>query len=253
MGYGKTWQGIGFLRFANTVIAVSQACADSVARFVAPKRLHVVYNGIPLEKVTLPRDQARANLLAETGYEPDDILITNVAHVCERKGQLYAVDAMTQVIQQVPNARLLLIGSLDREPEYVARVEARITEKSVNSHVKVLGFRENAVQLVSGADMFMHTANKEPHPRAVIEAMGAGMPGVGFAADGVAETILDGQTGYLVPMNDTASLASAVVKLASDSALRQRIGQAGRQRVEACFSAEMTAQQIAAIIDGVLQ
>lgn len=252
MGWGKSWRGIGYLRFANAVIAVSQACASSIRRFVPARRLHVVYNGIPFSTQPIDRAQHRALLLQESGFAPDDVLMTNVAHVCERKGQIHAVNAMRLVVQKVPNARLLLLGSLDREPDYVAKLEHSIAAQNLNFHVKILGFKENAVQLVQGADLFIHTANKEPHPRAVIEAMGAGLPGVGFAVDGVAETILDGETGYLIPVNDTSALAEKIVTLAAAPTVRAAFGTAGRQRVEALFSAEVTANRVAQVIDGVL-
>ena len=127
-----------------------------------------------------------------------------------------------------------------------------IQEMKLGHHVSLLGFRPDALQLLQGADLFLHTAVKDPHPRSVVEAMAMGLPVVAFAVDGVVETVVDNQTGYLVRTEDISGLATAILKLATDSSLRTQFGCNGRHRVEECFSAEGTARQVGNIIAGTL-
>jgi glycosyltransferase involved in cell wall biosynthesis len=255
MGWEKTWRSIGYLRLSDAVIAVSQACAHSVARFAPPDKLYVVHNGVSLttEQASLPL--ARSYVLAEAGLANDDIVIVSVAHLSPRKGQIYAVQAMANIVKTVPSARLLLVGGLSSSKDalaYVSEIQASIQRLNLGRHVILLGFRRDAMQIMAGADLFLHTAMSDPHPRAVIEAMSASLPIVAFAVDGIAESVVDGKTGYLLPRADTPGLAEAVVKLASSPAQRAQMGSEGRQRVEAYFSADATANKVAEIIKQLL-
>lgn len=249
MGWGKSWKEIGFLRFPNSVVAVSQACADSIRRFVPTRKLQTVHNGVPLQECQKKNKDAKANLLAETGGSHDDLIVLSMAHLLPRKGQEYAVTAMAKVVAESPLAHLYLVGGIDRDPAYVAKVRSKIQEFKLQQNLSVLGFRQDTSLFLQGADLYLHNAIKDPHPRSVIEAMAAGLPVVAFDVDGVSETVLHGKTGYLVPPGDVSGMAEAILKLASDPSLRETMGQAGRDRVETHFSAAVTAEKVARIID----
>jgi glycosyltransferase involved in cell wall biosynthesis len=253
MGWGKAWRKLGFLFLANEVIAVSQACANSISQFVRQRRLHVVYNGIPLSQTGNFSDNIRSNLLAELGLPESSFIIASAAHVCSRKGQEFAVLAMSKIVKNFPNSHLLIIGSINRDSSYVEKLKATIRKLNLQQHISILGFRNDTNRLLHAIDLFLHTAIKDPHPRAVIEAMGAGLPVVAFSADGVAETVVTGQTGYLVHSGDVDALSQAAQKLASDIKLRRRLGENGYQRVQKYFLVEETARQVGEIIENTMK
>ena len=252
MGGGKSWRDLGFLRFADATVSVSRASAASISRYVRRDRLHVVHNGVEIDSAEVDRQGCRTYLEAEAGLSPETLAIVNVAHMGPRKGQEHAVEAMARVVKSVPRAHLLLVGGLDRDASYVNKVRSKIEEKELDRNVSILGFRSDIPRLLGGADLYLHTAVSDPHPRSVIEAMGMGIPVVAFAVDGVSETVEPGQTGYLVPREDVAGMAQAIVDLADDPPLRSRLGFNGLRRAEERFSAESTAQQVGDIIDAVL-
>ena len=253
MGWGKSWRDLGFLKLADATIAVSEACAASIARFVPRGRLHVVHNGVELSSLGPQRSSARARVLAETGLSPDSLIVTSVSHIARRKGQEYAISAMSKIVREAPWIHLLLVGSLDRDVAYVDRIRAMIREARLGDNVSIMGFRSDAEQLMQGSDLFFHTAIRDPHPRAVLEAMVAGLPVVAFSVDGIAETVKTGETGYLVQKGDVTSLANSVLRLAADTSLRTQLGHNARAHVKEHFSAESTARQIADIIDVTLR
>lgn len=252
MGREGDWRKMGYLRFAHAAIAVSKACAASVARFVPDDRVHVVYNGVQISADPLSRPAARTHSLAQTGLASEDVVIISMGHICPRKGQSYAVEAMANVVKQMPSARLLLVGSLDRDAAYVKKIRTQIRTMKLEEHVFLMGFQRDIEHHLRGADVFLHTALTDPHPRSVIEGMAANLPVVAFAADGVEETVIDNQTGYLVPRGDTSGLTNAILQLATDSQLRTEFGGNGRRRVEAYFSAKGTASRITQIIGELL-
>ncbi len=253
MGWGKSWRDLGFLKIADAAIAVSDACAQSVARFVPQERLFVVHNGVETLVPEVDPDAAREYLLSEMGLAPDDVVAVSVSHVCKRKGVEYAVRAMAQAVREAPHVRLLIAGSLEREPLYVEKVRGLVRQLDLERHVFLLGFRRDITLLLHGAQVFLHTALNDPHPRPVMEAMEAGLPVAAFAVDGVSETVVDGQTGFLVPSEDIPALTQALLRLVRDPALRAELGRRGQQRIAEAFSASGTARRVASIIDQVLE
>jgi glycosyltransferase involved in cell wall biosynthesis len=250
MGWESSWIRLGHLRLADAVIAVSRAAAESVARFVAPSRLHVVYNGIDAGD---PSKAVSSDKMRElTGWPTGSLALVGLANLCERKGQTHAVAAMDLLRRRVPEARLALVGRLDREPEYASALQEEIRTRALVERVSLLGFREDGAALLRHADVMVHTALADPHPRAVLEAMVAGVPVVAFAVDGVAETVVHGETGLLVPPGDAPALADALEQLAREPDLRTRLGGAGRRRVVDYFSNESTVNGVRRVIEQVL-
>jgi glycosyltransferase involved in cell wall biosynthesis len=81
-------------------------------------------------------------------------------------------------------------------------------------------------------------------PTVILEAMAAGRPVISTRLAGIPELVADGRTGMLVPPGDPGSLADALATLAADAILRERLGQAGRTRLEACFTAARAATRL---------
>lgn len=250
MAWHASWLKMGYLRLADRVVAVSDACGESVARFVHPERLVTVHNGIPLEQPGSGSE--RRQLRDELGIGPDEVLITSVSHVTPRKGQEHSLAAFRLIATRFPNAKLMLVGKLDRSPDYVAGIREKVQEYGLASRVLIPGFRRDIAALLNASDVFVHTAVADPHPRSVIEAMAQELPVVAFAADGVAETVVDEETGFLVRTGDAQGLSQGLSALLSDPALRSSMGKAGRRRVEAQFTDDATARGVAQEIDRVL-
>jgi len=197
----------------------------------------------------MARENTRANLLDEIGLPEQSFIISSVGHVCSRKGQELAIQAMASIVKKSPNSYLLIVGSIERDPGYVEKLKETIRKLNLQQYIYILGFRNDAYRLLQGSDLFLHTAIKDPHPRAIIEAMGVGLPVVAFTVDGVAETVVNDQTGYLVPTGDIDALSQAVQKFAADQELRRRLGENGHQRVRKYFLVEETARQVGEIIE----
>jgi len=252
MEWDKSWMDLGYLKFADAVIAVSEACAAAVERFVASGQLHVVYNGVPISRMPSFDPEVRLQARSTIGIPDSATLLLSLSHVCERKGQTYAVEAMQRLMERVPSAHLCVAGNLKRDPAYVDRLRADVLERGVEDRVHLLGFRSDVKELFGAADMYVHTALADPHPRAVVEAMAAGLPVVAFGVDGVAETVVDHETGRLVPARDAAALAEALGDVCTSPDMGEAYGRAGRARVEAVFSDRATVTGIQSVIEGVL-
>ena len=247
MGRRGQWKKLGFLRLADAVIAISHACARSVATYAGRHSLHVVHNGVDIP----PLPPASGRPLVE-GVPADVQLILCVGHICPRKAQHYAVEAMARIAAEYPKTHLLLVGALDRDPGYVSDLREQIRDLGLETHVSLLGFRSDVASLLYAADVFLHTAISEAQGRAVIEAMAAAVPVVAFDVDGVAETVEPDVTGLLCPVGNSEELAASVSTMLGDPKMRRRYGDRGRERAADLFSATTTARRIEQILDQAL-
>jgi glycosyltransferase involved in cell wall biosynthesis len=125
---------------------------------------------------------------------------------------------------------------------------------------------QDIIALYSGASVFICPSIYEPFGIINLEAMACGVPVVASAVGGIKEVVVDGVTGFLVPLDQkkggsdisdpekfTLTLASRVNQLMSDPALRASMGAAGRLRAENFFSWEMIAKKTERLYDHILK
>ena len=252
MGWRHGWMRLGHLSAARAVIAVSQACAESVARFVRPGGLHVVHNGVPISALSQATTEERSRVRAELGIEPETRFILHVGHVSPRKGHDYALEAMARVVATFPDVRLGFAGAHDRDPEYVHQIRRMAEDLGIPDKVMLLGFRTDVDRLLAGTDLFLHTALADPHPRAVLEAMAAAVPVVAFSTDGVRETVEDSVTGYLVSTGDSRGAAERMLRLLGDPEGAKAMGRAGRERIADQFLETRTSDGVQRVLGTLL-
>ncbi len=156
--------------------------------------------------------------------------VVSVGRLTDQKDPVTLLRAWERI--QRPH-RLVLVGDGPLRP----RLEA-IVRDGVAGRVTILGARDDVPALLRTADVFVLASRWEGLPLAVIEAMMSGLPVVATAVGGVAEEVVDGETGLLVPPENPEALASALARLLDDPALRRRMGAAGQARAREHFTEE---------------
>lgn len=146
-----------------------------------------------------------------------------------RKGYEYLLQAVQQLQQAQLDFELNIIGEgVERQ-----RLLYTIADLGLAGRVNLLGQLEPAVvlQRLQQSDVFVLSSLSEGISNAVLEAMSCGLPVVTTACGGMREAVSDGVEGFVVPIRDPETMAAALKKLAADPILRQRMGQAGRERI----------------------
>jgi glycosyltransferase involved in cell wall biosynthesis len=118
------------------------------------------------------------------------------------------------------------------------------TELGIAEQVHFPGYRAHLLPVYGSFDLFVLSSRREGLPNSILEAMAVGLPVVTTDVAGTSELVLHGHTGYVVPQGDVDQLAHAMVTLVADKQLRQRMGQAGRERIEREFSFTYRLQRI---------
>ena len=117
----------------------------------------------------------------------------------------------------------------------LTEVTSALTRNGLSQRVELLGARADVPDLLARSDVFVLSSRSEGFPVSVLEAMAAGLPVVATNVGGVAEAVVDGETGLLVPAADAEALARALERLVADGELRRRLGAAGRARALSLF------------------
>lgn len=219
-------------KHVDVFIAASQLIATVLGDDgVTADRIEVVHDGVNVRAIErVPLVDAHAAFWLPAGAP----LVGNVAALAPHKGQRHLVAAAARVIRELPDVRFLIVG----EGELHDALARQIKDLGLDRHVFLTGFRSDALGLIKSFDLFAMSSVTEGLGSAILEAMALGRPVVATRAGGIPEAVDDGVTGALVPPNDAAALAKAIVTLMRDRPLRERFGAAGRERVEREFSVE---------------
>lgn len=234
--------------FADLIATCSRGVAEHlIAQRVDPGRIRLLYNGVfpsDFEGLTPP-----AQVRAELGIPPGAPVIGEVAHLSPRKGQRYLVQAVDLLRQRWPDLICLLVGE-GREAPALARL---IAELGLEEHVRMLGYRHDAVRLMQAMDVVvLPSVTIEGLGVCLIEAAMLRKPVVGSDAPGVREALIDGQTGLLAAVADPRDLAEKIARLLGDPQLRAAMGERGRQRALSLFTMDRMADTAEAIYQEVI-
>jgi starch synthase len=238
---------------ADAVVAVSEDMASDVLRCypgVDADRVVVIHNGIDTDEY---RSDPRTEVLDRHGIDPDRPIVMWIGRVTAQKGIGHLLD-MAALISS--DAQLVfLAGAADTVEigdEMAARAAALSAEREGVFWLDEMLPRGEVVQLLSHATVFVCPSLYEPFGLINVEAMACSSPVVATAVGGIPEIVLDGVTGYLVPVPSDASLlgqalAERVNELLGDRSRARAMGEAGRRRVAEHFTWQTVATRTAAL------
>jgi glycosyltransferase involved in cell wall biosynthesis len=170
-------------------------------------------------------------------------VVGNVAALVPHKGQRYLIEAAHLVVQEIPDARFVILG----EGELRDQLERQVREHHLEKHVLLPGFRTDVMGCLKSFDLFVMSSVTEGLGTSLLDAMACSRPIVATSAGGIPEVVADGETGLLVPPRDQASMANAIVTLLNDAPRRGQMGLAGLARVRDRFTVERMVAETAAV------
>lgn len=232
-------------RWSDRIITLTdRGIEEHLVRSIGRREQFVtVPSGVDVDRLRAaapPRAEARGHL----GLPADAFVVAALGRFVPIKGFDLLVEALPAVVAGVGSARLLLIGD---GPERAA-LEARAAALGVAGRLHVTGATTDVTGCLAAADVVAAPSRNEGMGRALVEAMALGIPVVGAAVGGIPAVIVDGECGRLVPPGDSPALATALVDLGRDGALRGKLGEAARRRAEA-FSTAVAEAKMRAVYD----
>jgi glycosyltransferase involved in cell wall biosynthesis len=198
---------------------------------VYPAQLHVVPNGIDLERFHPAASEAAARALRdELGIPQAAFVVGTVGHLRPEKNIPRLVEALSLARAQAPTHdwRLLVVGDGAERPT----IAARASELGLSELVHFAGHRADCAPAVRAMDIFCLSSDTEQMPISLVEAMACERPAVSTDVGDVARMVPASGSDLLVPLSDgAAGLATRLASLAADPERRVALGSEGRQRV----------------------
>jgi len=220
-----------------------QRCPDSAAK------IHRVYNGMDLTRFPRPNEEAaRPAGPSRTGIAPYPARIISIGRLVPFKGFEHLIDACADLARRGLEFTCEIIGDGPLHSD----LTGRIRKLKLSGHVHLLGSLSQGAVLekLKAADIFALASVTDKQgasdvfPTVIIEAMAAARPVVSTRLAGIPESVVHGETGLLVPPEDTMALAEALSHLIKDAKLRLHYGRAGRARIEQDFQVEHTVRPL---------
>lgn len=249
------------LEMADAVIAVSTSTRDDILRLfdVAPAKVPVIPNGIDTDEYTQTIDRS---VLTQYAIDPDQPYVLFVGRMTRQKGLLYLLQAITQLDD---NTQVVLCAGESDTPELQKELEGIIADLRAHRPgivwIPQMVSRQTTIALYSQAAVFCCPSIYEPFGIINLEAMACSTAVVGSRVGGIAEVVVDGETGLLIdadispvmphdpvdPAGFSARLAAGINRLVRDPELRRKMGEAGRQRVLDNYSWRSIAEKTLAL------
>jgi glycosyltransferase involved in cell wall biosynthesis len=176
-----------------------------------------------------PDPEARARIRRDLGVSQDAVVITAISRLVRHKGYPELLAAMADV-----DAELWVVGER-LASDHGEDMRPYFERSGLGPRLRMLGYRDDIPAILAASDIFTLPSHFEGLPMSIIEAMLTGLPIVTTNIRGPREQVVDGVTGLLVPPATVAPLAEALGRLAGNSILRARLGEAGRARALQLF------------------
>jgi len=239
------------IKSTNAIVACSQYLVQGILER-APKaasKVHVVYNGVNIEEFVPSWMRKEANNFPLYGEHPTVLF---VGRLIKEKGVHQLVKAMKRVIQVIPQAQLVVVGSSwfgsDRETPYIQ--ELREASLEIKKHIHFTGYvpHKEIPKYYAYADVFVcPSVWQEPFPLVILEAMACGIPIIASDRGGIPEAI--GNAGLLINPEDTEQLADAIIQVLESPTLADNLGRKARKRVEELFTWRKIAQDFQSVLE----
>jgi glycosyltransferase involved in cell wall biosynthesis len=187
--------------------------------------------------------------------------IIHPARMLPWKGVIYSVRAMEAIVREFPHA-LLIVTDTDNIVDWIRELDGY--KKLVAEEIRARGLEANVVTqsfpymelpwVYNFSDIVIYpTIGEEPFGLVPVEAMACGKPVVVTRSGGMVESVVDGETGFIIEKHDPEALADKLLMLLKDKAMARHLGERGRQRAVEVFSRERMARETARLYEQAIE
>lgn len=203
------------------------------------KKLIYVLPGIDQERVRFIE-----SLSKDKNASPFNII--SVATISPRKNQSMLILSLEQLVAANPQVRVSFVGTSPDE-QYYQDLQGYIKTAGLEPYVSFLGWRNDIPELLQASNLLVLCSYNEGIPQAVVEAMHAGLPVVATRVGGVPDAVVDGETGFLVEVDDVEGMVQKIQYLMQHPDFTRRMGAKGKAFAQKNFTYQAYYQKYDAI------
>jgi glycosyltransferase involved in cell wall biosynthesis len=225
----------------NFIMTVSKEDEAAALRLglATTDTVETIYNGIDLQRFDPQRmsPESREKLRAGLGIPPTAPVVGIVGRLVREKGFFELLDAAATILPRHPDTRFLVVGDVLPSDYDASKAEVlrHIRTLGIQDQIVFAGMVPDTAPWLHAMDFFCLPSYREGMPVSLLEAMAMALPAVATNIRGCREEVVDGQTGYLVPVRDARALAEKLLTLIENPAEARLMGIRGRERVKQHF------------------
>ncbi|PWE44717.1 glycosyltransferase family 1 protein [Pseudomonas prosekii] len=199
---------------------------------------HGSFAGVDLQRFSASRfsEDDRKKLKSELNIDSESKVVIFVGRITKEKGVSELVEAFGRLVLEGQDLCLLLVGPY--EPDGFDIID-NIKNASIKNRIKIVGFSNIPEKYMAIADLLCLPSYREGFGTVVIEAAAMGLPTVGTCIYGLSDAVVDGETGLLVPVGDSVSLANSIRTLVDDEDLLMTMANSARSRAQTSFDSNL--------------
>lgn len=225
-------------RRMDHVVCVSQGQAEKVLKAGTPKEIvSVIRNSIRTDRFDETPDPEYRTKVESLFSKPPKFILADAGRLSPEKGFDVLIEATAKLVKEQISVGLVIFG----EGFLQESLQKQIDELGVHDAIVLAGFTDELDKFMPHFDLFVQASHTEGLPNVLLEAMAARTAVVATEVGGTNEVVVEGETGLMVPANDSEKLADAIRKVLKNDSLRQSMGEKGRKRVEEHFTFEAQA------------
>lgn len=239
-------------RKCSRIISVANGVKEDVLRNnwrMPADKVVVLENSVDYERfaeVSIDKTEARRML----GVSPDAFVFGTVGRLAPTKGLSFLIEAFSRAKEKIASAQLVLLGTGQSQAE----LEQQASKTSCSDSIHFLGHRDNIEQLYRAMDVFVLSSVAEGMPRAILEAMAAGVPCIATEVGGVPEILPNRDVGRLVPAKDPIALAQAMIDFAQSPAEQiEELAKEASDRVRRYYSHKVVGEKLGNLYENEIQ
>jgi glycosyltransferase involved in cell wall biosynthesis len=229
------------LRMTDFIVTVSKAVQEEIENFLgySSQKIGVIYNGIEIDKGSL---EIEKNLTSP--------IVAAAGNIYRRKGFDTLLRAAKRVCEQIPNTKFIIAGRVT-EQDYYEKLLAERKIFGLENNFEFVDFQNDIYSFYKHASVFVLPSVCEPMGLVLLEAMSACVPVIATECGGPSEIIVDGQSGFLVPVNDEKGMAEKIIYLINNRDVAVRMGRAAYERVKNNFNVKDFIDNYSKLLTGI--
>ncbi len=219
---------------SDSIVVVSNEHKKSLMPGINPVLISVIYNGTNFLEGDI---QCNKSFREEIGVPNNSFLVCTIGPVIKEKGYDNYAEAARQILGKRQDVRFISVGDIG-DKELFTSIQNILGDLISMRYVQFIGYRNDIGRILKEIDLYVVSSQSESFGLAAVEAMSAGKPVVATRCGGPEEIVIDGETGIMVPVNNSKELVDAIIYLMNNPDKRNEMGLKGKKRFEMFFTSD---------------
>jgi glycosyltransferase involved in cell wall biosynthesis len=233
---------------SKVVIVPSEAAKRHYKHRICHNKIKKIYNGVDIDHFSNHDNTDDIKTFRSAIGLHEQKIVALIGYFNDMKGHDIFVDAAKIVSERFKETTYLFAGDEDANRDYRDAIKQKIRDYHMEDRFVFLGIRNDIERIMRSIDVFVSASRVESFSNVICEAMAAGKPVVATRSGGPEEIIVDGKTGFLVPVDNPEMMAAGIITLLAGEEEAKKMGENGRRRVEEVFNMQEYVKNIESVV-----